>query len=90
MFLKIAAYRETENSPLVCMSEGTYGNVIEATINFSATVIQQVLKQVPKERRKEVKEKLYNKYIQSLKETIEVQDYKIIKSEKKKKDEGEE
>lgn len=43
MFLKIAAYRETENSPLVCMSEGTYGNVIEATINFSATVIQQVL-----------------------------------------------
>lgn len=89
MFLKIAAYRETEKSPLVCMSEGSYEGIIEATIEFTSSVIQQILKEVPEEKRKEVEEKLYNKYIQSLKETIEVQNYKMIKSEKKKKDEGE-
>ena len=59
MFLRIAAYRETEKSSLVCMSQGSYEGIIEATIEFTSSVIQQILKEVPEEKRKEVKEKLY-------------------------------
>ena len=89
MFLRIAAYRETEKSPLVCMSQGSHEEIIEATIEFTSSVIQQILKEVPEEKRKEVKEKLYNKYIETLKKSIEVRTYKMIKKEKKKKEEGE-
>lgn len=89
MFLRIAAYRKTEKSPLVCMSQGSYEEIIEATIEFTSSIIQQILKEVPEEKRKEVKEKLYNKYIETLKKSIEVRTYKMIKKENKKKEEGE-
>lgn len=69
MYLRIGAYKKSENDKLSVMTQGDMNEIFSALTAIMSSVLEEgIIKKIPEENRKEVREDFYETVIESLRE----------------------
>lgn len=68
MYLRIGAYKKSKNDKLSVMTQGDMDEIFSALTAIMSSVLEEgIIKKIPEEDRKEVREDFYETVIKSLK-----------------------
>lgn len=67
MYLEIAAYKKTKDSPLACMTNGEGTEIAAALAAMTASCLEMWIKNIPEDKKENAREEFYKIFLEDIK-----------------------